>query len=97
MDTYTGALILSLAATFLAPTGPYDGEIEALPSIPELPDPFRMDDGARVASPDDWARRREEIREILLSQESGHMPPPPGAVRAEDETRQPVADGLGVE
>ena len=37
MDTYTGALILSLAATFLAPTGPYDGEIEALPSIPELP------------------------------------------------------------
>jgi hypothetical protein len=97
MDTYTGALILSLAATFLAPTGPYDGEIEALPSIPELPDPFRMDDGARVASPDDWARRREEIREILLSQEYGHMPPPPGAVRAEDETRQPVADGLGVE
>lgn len=97
MDTYTGALILSLAATFLAPAGPYDGEIEALPSIPELPDPFRTDDGARVASPYDWARRREEIREILLSQEYGHMPPPPGAVRAEDETRQPVADGLGVE
>ena len=44
----------------------------------ELPNLF---DGVR--SPADWPRRREELRELILSIEYGHLPPVPTAVRAE--------------
>jgi hypothetical protein len=44
---------------------------------PDLPDLFRFADGARVQTADDWARRRAEVRELLLSIEYGPLPPAP--------------------
>lgn len=38
---------------------------EALPSIPELPDPFVKPDGGRVASPEEWPAQREYLKELL--------------------------------
>ena len=32
----------------------------------KLPDLFTLSDGSKVASLEDWERRREEIREVLL-------------------------------
>lgn len=60
---------------------------EQFPVVKALPDPFLMNDGQRVESTEQWRRRREEIRELLLDIEYGHVPPPPGnvAVAREDE------------
>ncbi|HEY6738743.1 MAG TPA: hypothetical protein VI076_07810, partial [Actinopolymorphaceae bacterium] len=40
----------------------------------ELPDPLRCTDGSVVASPEDWARRREEILELFRAQVYGRRP-----------------------
>lgn len=48
--------------------------------IGELPDLFQFTDGTRVHSQPDWLRRREELRELILSIEYGHLPPTPTAV-----------------
>ncbi|NPV45922.1 MAG: hypothetical protein HPY69_03100 [Armatimonadetes bacterium] len=48
--------------------------------IDPLPDLFAFSDGTRVQSPDDWWRRREELGELVLSIEYGHLPPSPAAV-----------------
>jgi hypothetical protein len=58
---------------------------EELPSVKELPDPFVFLDGSRVKSKEDWKRRREELRDLVLYYEYGRMPPPPGNVKAEEE------------
>ena len=54
---------------------------DALPAIKELPDPFVMGDGSRVKTPEDWDRRREELKELVLGYEYGRMPPAPGNVK----------------
>jgi dienelactone hydrolase len=51
--------------------------------VGELPDLFTFVNGERVVTVEDWRRRREELRELLLSIEYGHLPPEPEAVRAE--------------
>lgn len=48
----------------------------------ELPDPFRFADGRRVASRDEWPARRQELLELILTHEYGHLPPPPREVAA---------------
>lgn len=70
-------------------------EVDALPAIKELPDPFRMNDGSRVATREDWKKRRAEIAEILQFYEYGHLPPAPGNVKAEEIHSTPVFDGAG--
>ena len=40
----------------------------------KLPDLLTLSDGSKVASLEDWERRRGEIREILLREEYGFMP-----------------------
>ncbi len=42
----------------------------------ELPDLFEFQSGERVRSEEDWLRRREELRELILNIEYGHLPPP---------------------
>jgi len=49
----------------------------------ELPDLFRFINGDRVCSVDDWRRRREELRALILEIEYGPLPPLPAAVRGE--------------
>jgi len=57
-------------------------DVERLPIIKELPNPFVLESGKPVATKDDWAERRREIRAMLLGYEYGHLPPP-GEVRAQ--------------
>lgn len=51
--------------------------------VGELPDPFVFSAGSRVRTAADWRRRREELRELILAIEYGHLPPEPEGVRAE--------------
>ncbi len=72
-------------------------EVDKLPSIPQLPDPFLLNDGARVKSPTDWPKRRAEILDLVQKYEYGYLPPAPkaGEVRVtEDASYQaPKASG----
>src|SRR4051812_16729068 len=64
---------------------------DQLPSVKELPDPFKMNDGSRVKTKEDWQRRRAELREMVLGYEYGRMPPPPpaGSVKASEHPWKP--------
>jgi endo-1,4-beta-xylanase len=53
-----------------------------LPEVQYLPDPFSYFKGGRVKSAADWARRREEIKDLAQYYEYGYMPPAPEAVAA---------------
>ncbi len=57
---------------------------DKLPAINELPDPFLMSSGKRVKSRADWARRREEIKEMVLYYEYGHIGPAPKNLSARE-------------
>ncbi len=72
-------------------------DVADLPSIAELPDPFLMSDGRRVASKADWERRREEIREIIQHYQYGRMFPAPKNVRAEETLLRQRAEIGGLE
>jgi hypothetical protein len=74
-----------------APAGKQLPGQEKLPSNLELPDPFQMNDGSRVKTPADWARRRAELTELILGYEYGRMPPAPGNVKAAEERWTPPA------
>jgi hypothetical protein len=56
--------------------------VKDLPVIREMPDPLIMKDGGKVRTPEQWTVRRREMSEILEDYEYGHMPPPPGNVKA---------------
>src|ERR1051325_8922027 len=49
--------------------------IESLHVISEIPDPFAFNDGTRVKSKKDWSRRRDEIKDAVLTYEYGQLPP----------------------
>jgi len=48
-----------------------------------IPDALRYNDGSRVNTPEDFERRREEIKEILAKEEYGYIPDKPVKLRAE--------------
>src|SRR5206468_5914738 len=48
-----------------------------LPQIKELPNPFTFADGSSVRNKDDWARRREELKNLFQDYMYGHLPPRP--------------------
>jgi len=54
------------------------------PVIRELPDPFLFRDGTRVTTPEDWARRRMELKELFQKYQYGHLPPPPDRIAASE-------------
>jgi hypothetical protein len=56
--------------------------VKDLPSITEMPDPLTMLDGTKVTTQEQWKARRREMIQILEDYEYGHMPPPPGNVKA---------------
>jgi hypothetical protein len=84
--------ILLLSATTMSRADPPSSqpasqpapEVAALPVIAELPDPFLFEDGSRVKTPEDWRRRRGEIRELLLKYEYGTPPAAVGVTATED-------------
>jgi len=75
--------VLACATTKGAPWKPLPG-LDKLPAIKDLPDPFLMNDGKRVATKGDWARRREEIKAAILYYEYGHPAPAPRKVAAKE-------------
>jgi hypothetical protein len=54
----------------------------ALTAIPNLPDPFLMTSGTRIASRDDWRCRRAEISSLMQHWESGPKGAPPSNLTA---------------
>ena len=72
-------------------------QVNVLPEIKELPDPFLMANGVRVQTLADWKRRREEIKALLLHYEFGRMPPAPGNVTAEESASREILGGTAVE
>jgi hypothetical protein len=67
------------------------GELPAadkLPVINQLPDPFLMNDGSRVKSKEDWARRRAELIDLILGYEYGRMPTEKTPVTSEESTSE---------
>jgi len=72
-------------------------EVDDLPAVKELPDPFRFLDGSRVETRADWEKRRDEIKTIIQHYGYGHMPPPPNNVVAEKLSTKPLFDGTARE
>ena len=68
--------------------------VDQLPAIKELPDPFLMNSGKRVATKADWLKRRAEIKDIVLYYEYGHPAPAPRNLKAIERTvsRSKMAD-----
>ncbi len=64
--------------------------LDQLPSVKELPDPFLMNNGRRVASTEDWAVRRNEIKALLLGSEYGHPAPAPSNIKATEISSEKV-------
>ena len=77
-------LILAPSALCQAPAAPGGVDLAKLPVVKELPDPFVMNSGRRVATQADWLKRRDEIKELLLSYEYGHPAPPPGNLKSSE-------------
>lgn len=67
--------------------------VDQLPDIKKLPDPFLMNNGKRVKSKADWAKRRKEIKAMMLYYQYGHMPPAPKNVTAKVLSSETVYDG----
>ncbi|NKB71211.1 MAG: hypothetical protein GKR89_29415 [Candidatus Latescibacteria bacterium] len=61
--------------------------------IKNLPDPFILQEGRRVASIDDWHQRRAQIKDMMLNMQYGTMPGPPEKVTLSTVEQQPLASG----
>jgi hypothetical protein len=68
--------------------------VNELPIRAELPDAMVMNDGAKVTTPEQWKKRREEIKRALAYYAVGEMPPPPGNVKGVEVTNETVLDGM---
>ncbi len=66
--------------------------LDKLPAVAELPDPFLMNNGNRVRSKTDWARRRAEIEEMVLYYEYGHLAPPPTNLTAVEQSSKRIEE-----
>jgi len=67
--------------------------VNELPEIKELPDPFVTNAGSRVRTKADWAKRRGEIKAMMLYYQYGYMPPAPKNITAEELSSEVVYDG----
>jgi len=70
--------------------------VDELAEVEELPDVFMMNDGRRVATKEDWLRRREEIKAEMSYYQYGHMPPAPKKVSAKELSSETVYNGGAV-
>ncbi len=69
--------------------------LSSLPAIRELPNVFTFADGSTVRTPEDWPRRREELKAILLYYQYGNTPPRPDRVVKIESQQRPHESGLG--
>src|SRR5690348_16470363 len=59
--------------------------VNQLPIVQELPNPFVMNDGSPVKTKKDWAKRRDELKKLILGYDYGHVPAA-GEVRASEDS-----------
>ena len=76
------SLVLLMTTNSFADGAPEMPGADKLKAINELPDPFMMNDGSHVKSPADWAKRREELKALILGYEYGRPPTEPTEVKA---------------
>jgi hypothetical protein len=74
------------------PMGTLPG-VNELPVCREMPDVMVMRDGTRVTTPQQWQKRREEIRKTLEYYAVGQMPPAPGNVKGKEVRSETALDG----
>jgi polygalacturonase len=92
-------VLIAAVTTILFSTGSHQitaatlPEVKDLPVRKEMPEVLTMNDGTRVTTPEQWQRRREEMKEILEFYELGQAPPPPGNVTGQIIQTQPVLGG----
>lgn len=65
--------------------------VDQLPVISELPDPFTFNDGSPVKTKEDWTKRRDELRKLILGYEYGTIPPA-GEVKATEQGAEENAE-----
>jgi hypothetical protein len=74
-------------------------EGETMPAVKDLPvriampDPLVLDDGQKITTPEQWAKHREQMKQILEHYALGHRPPPPGNVKGREIQFKSLADG----
>ncbi|MGC8833653.1 MAG: acetylxylan esterase, partial [Armatimonadota bacterium] len=69
---------------WLRSTGEQPPDFDAMPSIPDLPDPLTMySDGSLIKTKKAWDARRQEIRSLFTQYVLGTAPPSPNNLRAE--------------
>ncbi len=66
---------------------------EQLTERKEMPDVLTMNDGTKVKTPQQWAKRREEMRKILEYYAVGQAPPAPDNLKATVVSTQEVGEG----
>jgi hypothetical protein len=67
--------------------------VKDLPVRKEMPDVMVMNDGTRVTTPQQWKKRREEMKRILAYYAVGQMPPAPGNVKGKEVKSETVLEG----
>ncbi len=67
---------------WLEKSGELPPDFDALPRVNGLPDPLRFLDGKPVHTPQEWSRRRAEIRQLFEKYQLGTFPPRPKLDRA---------------
>jgi hypothetical protein len=67
--------------------------VAELPVLSAMPDVLVMNDGKRVTSKAQWAKRREEMKRILEYYAVGLAPPPPGNVKGKEIKSQILKGG----
>lgn len=67
--------------------------VDKLPHRPDMPDVLTMNNGQKVKTPDQWKRRREEMKRILEYYAVGQAPPAPGNVKGREVSSQLVMSG----
>jgi lysophospholipase L1-like esterase len=67
--------------------------VDQLPNRPEMPDVMTLNNGQRVTTVKQWARRREEMKRILEWYAVGQAPPPPGNVTGREVSSELLMDG----
>jgi hypothetical protein len=73
-------LLLAAAVVPLAQSSPPSSthyDVEQLPAITELPDPFLRPDGRRVTTKQAWKAQRKALVDLALRYEYGELPPVP--------------------
>jgi hypothetical protein len=79
-----GIIIKAFICLFCVFCGSFWAQVSVkdLPIVKEMPDPLIMNNGAKVKTNEQWKARRQEMIKVLEDYEYGHMPPPPGNVKA---------------